>query len=641
MNSTKIQISGEKYLSKSVTFANIVDNWKQKTKKSKLASSTVRTYKNIIDSKLMPVLGKYNISDISKQVCENLINNYRKQSLSEIYLQMIWRVLSLIMKNAYEENLISQKFNLPFPVKNNEKINYVPQISQLKLENAIHKNDASVLMSVLLHEKILIMKLLALRKIDVNENDCSLTLKRKAFISGNSFYFKDEPEVQTVKISNESLRIILCEISKHNALAKKFPDSYNNPDALIFANEIGQPYKPSYYISKFNELSINAGINVTPKFLTDFDYTPQSFSKYTVKTVASNGRKYSYLKTSVKTNFGKREILATSVDALNEKIQKSSNRYSFRVTKNLTPFFDFCINELESSKHFTDLEKENFRELLNKYIKSFSSDFTINQIDDDFRLALVNYLNARKCPFNIREKIVGFLRDVCYSAMEKNFIRYNPFINVQLQADKPIKYHSLNEDEIQKILKLDSNDINNAFLQIKLLTGMRTSETLGLCWSDVFSDEGRIFVRNQIRGDNETVLIHTTKNYKPRKILPPSLTFEILEKVRAITADNKENKLNLVFCNPDGSPLKPAPIRELLREVIGREKARLHDLRVTNLTVIYKQTKNLALASKEAGHQDTDVTSKHYVDVKPDLNAAKNAFDRYYSMMFRREGKII
>ena len=173
MSSIKIQISGEKYLSKSVTFANIVDNWKQKTKKLKLASSTVRTYKNIIDSKLMPVLGKYNISDISKQVCENLINDYRKQSLSEVYLQMIWRVLSLIMKNAYEENLISQKFNLPFPVKNNEKINYVPQISQLKLENAIHKNDASVLMSVLLHEKILIMKLLALRKIDVNENDCS------------------------------------------------------------------------------------------------------------------------------------------------------------------------------------------------------------------------------------------------------------------------------------------------------------------------------------------------------------------------------------------------------------------------------------------------------------------------------------
>ena len=638
MSNTKVQNTNKKYLIKSVIFADAVNNWEQKIKKTKLALSTVKTYKSIIDKKLMPKFGKCHISEISKEDCEKLINEYRSQSLSEVYLQMIWRVLSLIMKNAYEENLISKKFDSTFPVtiKNSNS-----QISQSKLEAAIHKNDASALMSVMLYEKILINKLIALRKNDVNENDCSLTLRRKASISGNSFIFKDESEVQTVKISNESLRIILCEISKHNALEKKFPDSYSNTDYLIFSNELGQPYKPSYYISKFNELSICVGFNVTPKILTDFNYSPRLFSKYTVKNVTSNGKKYSYFRTLAKTNFGRKEILATSIDALNEKIQKSSNRYSFRVTKNSTPFFDFCIQELENSKHFNDFERENIRELLHKYIKSFSSNFNINQIDDDFQIILMNYLNARKCPFNIREKITGFLRDVCYSAMKKNFIRYNPFIHIQLRPDEPKKYHSLNEDEVKKILKLNSDDINNAFLQIKLLTGMRTAETLGLSWPDILSDEGRIFVRNQIKGDKETVLIHRTKNYKPRKILPPSLTFEILEKIRAITANNKANKLNLVFCNADGSPLKPAPIRELLRKVIGREKARLHDLRVTALTVIYKQTKNLSLASREAGHQDTDVTSRHYVDVKPNLNAAKNAFDRYYSMMFRRVGKII
>ena len=50
---------------------------------------------------------------------------------------------------------------------------------------------------------------------------------------------------------------------------KKFPNSYNNPDALIFSDESGQPYKPSYYISKFNELSICTGFHITPKILTD------------------------------------------------------------------------------------------------------------------------------------------------------------------------------------------------------------------------------------------------------------------------------------------------------------------------------------------------------------------------------------
>ena len=608
---------------KGVSFIAAANNWRQKIRNSKLSPSTIRTYESILDSKLMPRLSNYQLTEITSKDLESLIDYYRKESVSVAYLRMIRRVISNIMDNAEEE-----------------KVNAIPEEAQAKLESAIQNNNACVLMSVLMRENLSMSKLLALRIDDVNEKSCEVTFRQKMTLKNNKFSTKSEREIQTIKLSQDSIALLVKEIRKHNLLSRK--GNYSNPENLIFTDSTGALYDPAYYVESFKELSQVVGFDVTPQNLAEFVYVQRDFDETQCKEVSvlTNGKEYRYIKVDVGTKTGKKTIRAHSIEELREKYKVCKTPYSFSLTKNRTPFSEHCKIELAHMNNLSNDERKKLAAILDKHLVPFCSSysgFTVNRVNDDFRAKFMNYLTEKHCKLSTREHITNFLREVCDAAVRKNFMRYNPFANVTLKADPVIKYHSLNENEITKILKLDSRDINNAFLQVKLLTGTRTAEALGLCWNDIVNSR-QILVRHQLRANS---IIKTTKNYKPRKINPPSLAFEILDKIKSKTFSNAHNKLRLIFCNDDGTPLDSGLLHEKLRATIGRDNARLHDLRVTAITVIYKTTNNLALAAREAGHSGTDITAKHYVDVVPDLQEAKCAQDNYYEVLRNESCKNI
>ena len=616
---------------RSVSFTVAANNLKQKLRSSTLSPKTVKTYESIIESQLMPRLSNYQVSEISSADVERFIDHYRNTSITPAYVKMIRRIMLLIINDSDSQTYVTRLHTRVNKTPVSTKVKEFPSEMQAKLESGIRENDEAVLMSVLLRENISMSKLLALGIDDVNEAACELTLRRKMLYDGNKFELAPANEVHTLKISRASMDLLATEIRKHLILLSKKRYQYRNPERLIFTDFNGNTYKPSYYISKFKQLSKSVCFNVSPKLLSEFVYVERAVnalneSECKQVKVSNNGKEYHYVKVGVNTKSGRKNILARSIEELREKYRACKNPYAFRLKKNNTPFSVHCQDELAHMNHLSFDEKKKLTTILDKHLAKFCEKFTVNQVDDKFGAKLMKYLEDKRCKLSTREQITGFLRKVCDGAVKKNFIRYNPFVNVSLKDDPVVKYHALSENEIIKIMKLDSNDINNAFLQVKLLTGTRTAEALGLSWNDIVNSK-QILIRNQLRNNK---IIHSTKNYKQRKITPPSLAFEILDKVRAKTFSNPRNNLKLIFCNDDGTPLKPDLLHDKLRSTIGRNNARLHDLRVTAITVLYKTTNNLTLASKEAGHSGTDVTVKHYVDVDPDLSKAKLAQDNYY-----------
>ena len=553
-----------------ITFNVAADKWKQKIRHSELSPKTIKMYEDITEKKLLPRFGGYKVPEISRQDAEKIIIDYQKKSVCKPYLKTIWRVMLSILNDAGDKNL---KWDFPKHYGN----------IQSQIEEAIQENDEMVLMLILLREKITVLKLLALRACDVDENSSKITIRNTMKIKGDKFEIVELDNVETIKISMKSMKLLKTEINKRSLLLK------DKPLDLIFTNIDGKIYTPSYYFNKFQELSKLVNFNITPKFLTEFEYIE------------------------------------------NETEIKSP--YLEKVKKNKLSFDEYCKQEIENIKNLSDDDRKKMNLIFEKHLKEFCSKFNVNDIDDEFKLKLIEYLRNKRCKLSTREYITGFLRQICDVAVQRNFIRYNPFINVYLEADPMVKYHSLSNEEISKIMKLDSNDIYNAFLQIKLLTATRTSETLGLSWNDILPNNGQIIIRHQLKEKNKPVLIQATKNYRSRKIIPPSITFDILEKIKPITLFNEKNILKLVFCNEDGSPLNSKILHQKLRALTGRNNVRLHDLRVTAITVFYKTTKNLTLTSKQAGHLDSNVTVRHYVDVVPDLSIAKLAQDKYYKEM--------
>ena len=88
----------------------------------------------------------------------------------------------------------------------------------------------------------------------------------------------------------------------------------------------------------------------------------------------------------------------------------------------------------------------------------------------------------------------------------------------------------LRDEDIPKFLEaIEDSPFRNS-LAVCLFAGLREGELLGLPWSQVDFEKGRITVSQQLQREKKTggvyYIADTTKSEKPRTIEPPPLCFE-------------------------------------------------------------------------------------------------------------------
>ena len=82
---------------------------------------------------------------------------------------------------------------------------------------------------------------------------------------------------------------------------------------------------------------------------------------------------------------------------------------------------------------------------------------------------------------------------------------------------------------------------------------------------------------------------------------------------------------DLVFSNPDGSPLKPGSITQAFTRItrsIGLHGVRFHDLRHTHATIMLWQGIHPKIVSERLGHSSIAITLDTYSHVMPGLQEA-------------------
>lgn len=82
---------------------------------------------------------------------------------------------------------------------------------------------------------------------------------------------------------------------------------------------------------------------------------------------------------------------------------------------------------------------------------------------------------------------------------------------------------------------------------------------------------------------------------------------------------------DLVFSNPDGSPLLPASVSHAFAKIVNRAELpgiRLHDLRHTHATILLLQGVHPKAVSDRLGHAKVGITLDIYSHVTPGLQEA-------------------
>lgn len=164
----------------------------------------------------------------------------------------------------------------------------------------------------------------------------------------------------------------------------------------------------------------------------------------------------------------------------------------------------------------------------------------------------------------------------------------------------------------------------NVFLELDAATGARRGELLGLQWSDL--NANHLMIGRSLSQVGQEVFLKEPKNKKFRTITIPPTALKKLnahrkeqEPYRAHFGDSYQG--DYIFCNPDGSPLKPDTISaavSLLFRNLGLPKgASLHSLRHTHGSHLLAAGVPITDVSKRLGHANPHVTATVYAHALP------------------------
>lgn len=204
-------------------------------------------------------------------------------------------------------------------------------------------------------------------------------------------------------------------------------------------------------------------------------------------------------------------------------------------------------------------------------------------------------------PATINRELAMLSKAFSLAVKEWEWVQINPVSKVPKEIENNEKDRWLTEDEEKRLLEVSPQWLRDIIV-FNLRTGLRISELLSLEWSRV----------NLFR---KTILIHESKNKKPRTIPLNQIALDILvqkSKIRNIKND-------LVFTSVVGTKIDSDNLRRALESAL--KKVRIEDVtlhtRHTFATHLAQRGVDIYKIAKLLGHKDIRMTQR-YAHHRPD-----------------------
>ena len=207
--------------------------------------------------------------------------------------------------------------------------------------------------------------------------------------------------------------------------------------------------------------------------------------------------------------------------------------------------------------------------------------------------------------------------------------------NVAASADPPREPRSevraWAPADVRTFLAYTSDDPLAALWVLLLTSGLRRAEALGLAWTDVDLEAGRITVRQTLAYVGTEAVLSEPKTAKSRRlvVLAP-VTVAALRSHRARQAEELlavgvgASDGGLVFTHVDGSPLNPATVSRRFDRLVKEAevpKITLHGTCHTWATLALLEGIPAKVVAEVLGHSSTQVTLDVYSHVTPGMQS--------------------
>jgi integrase len=218
--------------------------------------------------------------------------------------------------------------------------------------------------------------------------------------------------------------------------------------------------------------------------------------------------------------------------------------------------------------------------------------------------------------------IAGVVSSAFARAIRWGLVPFNPVTHSEMPVVRRKKGIALTPAEQRRLIDSAKGAwCLPVFLELSAATGARRGEVLALRWADV--QNGEVIVSRSLSQTKGGLAFKGTKTDKERPIALPKSALSTLEAHRSAQdafrnqfGPDYRSDLDLIFANPDGTPLRPdsvsASISALARRLKLPQGASLHTLRHTHGSHLLAAGMELPAVSERLGHSSVYVTATVY-----------------------------
>lgn len=230
------------------------------------------------------------------------------------------------------------------------------------------------------------------------------------------------------------------------------------------------------------------------------------------------------------------------------------------------------------------------------------------------------------------------ISSILSTAVEWQVIYSNPCDRIKPPKVQHKEAQYLDDQQAAHLLELlaelpaDQFDFRTAVTTL-LFTGLRRSELLGLCWSDIDMETGVISINHTSKYlpkcgmvEDDTKNTSSRRSFKaPPELLPLLRQYKAWQMQQRLMAGDQWQDSDRIFTTWNGAPMRPDTFTNRFRRWIATTDlppVHPHSLRHTNATLLIASGTNIQTVSKRLGHSTSSTTANIYAHAIQSADAA-------------------
>jgi integrase len=271
-----------------------------------------------------------------------------------------------------------------------------------------------------------------------------------------------------------------------------------------------------------------------------------------------------------------------------------------------------------------------YAQVVSKHILPSLGHLSMQELKADQIQELYRSKRQAGCGHRTLTLINGILYHALEDAVSNGLIFRNPVRQIPKLRQPYHEQKVLSLDQVKVFLHVCRGTRWDALFCLAITTGMRAGELLGLRWTDIDWERGRLQVLRQLRRiPRQGLIFSEPKTASSRRCI----TFgrEMMAKLRAHAEFQQQEKglvgvkwqeNNLVFPTSIGTPMDPHRLLDVYKQLLkqaGLPDCRLHDLRHTAATLMLGWGIHPKVVQERLGHSRISHTLGTYVHVLPSI----------------------